>query len=48
MLDAKYVPIFVGGFLAYICFMIFVGWFSSRGKVTAQTSLPAAPISGSS
>lgn len=32
MLDAKYVPIFVGGFLAYICFMIFVGWFSSRGK----------------
>lgn len=32
MLDSSYVPLFVGGFLLYICFMICVGWFSSRGK----------------
>lgn len=32
MLDPKYVPLFVGGFIAYIIFMILVGYFSTRGK----------------
>ena len=32
MLDPKYIPLFIGGFIAWICFMIFVGWIPSRGK----------------
>ena len=32
MLDPKYIPLFIGGFIAWICFMIFVGWITSRGK----------------
>lgn len=24
MLDPKYIPLFIGGFIAWICFMIFV------------------------
>lgn len=39
MLDPKYVPLFIGGFLAYIALMIFVGWFSSRGKSSGQNFL---------
>ena len=26
------IPLFIGGFIAWICFMIFVGWITSRGK----------------
>lgn len=25
MLDPKYIPLFIGGFIAWICFMIFCG-----------------------
>ncbi len=32
MLDSQYVPIFLGGFIAWIAVMILVGYFSSRGK----------------
>ena len=28
MLDPKYIPLFIGGFIAWICFMIFVGWIT--------------------
>lgn len=32
MLDPKYIPLFVGGFIAWICIMIAVGYFTSKGK----------------
>ena len=32
MLDPKYIPLFVGGFIAWIVIMILVGYFTSRGK----------------
>ncbi len=32
MLDSKYVPIFLVGFIGWIVIMILVGYFSSRGK----------------
>lgn len=32
MLDPKYIPLFIAAFIAWICFMIFVGWITSRGK----------------
>ena len=32
MLDAKYIPLFVGGFIAWIVVMILVGYFTSRNK----------------
>lgn len=39
MLDPKYIPLFVGGFIAWICFMIFVGWITSRGKSEGSSFL---------
>lgn len=32
MLDPKFIPLFVGGFIAWICVMIAVGYFTSKGK----------------
>ena len=32
MLDPKYIPLFIGGFIAWIVIMILVGYFTSRGK----------------
>ena len=32
MLDPKYIPLFLGGFLAWMAFVIGVGFFGSRGK----------------
>ena len=39
MLDSSYVPLFVGGFLVYICIMICVGWLSSRKKSQGSSFL---------
>ena len=39
MLDPKYIPLFIGGFIAWICFMIFVGWITSRGKSEGSSFL---------
>ena len=44
MLDPKYIPLFIGGFIAWICFMIFVGWITSRGKNEAHFQLPAFAV----
>lgn len=32
MLDPRYVPLFIVGFIGWICIMIAVGYFTSRGK----------------
>lgn len=32
MLESQYIPLFVGGFIAWIALMIFVGYITSRGK----------------
>ena len=32
MLDPKYIPLFLGGFLAWMAFVVGVGFFGSRGK----------------
>jgi len=32
MLDPKYIPLFLGGFVAWMAFVVCVGWFGSRGK----------------
>ena len=32
MLDPKYIPLFLGGFVVWMAFVIGVGWFDSRGK----------------
>ena len=32
MLDPKYIPLFLGGFIAWMAFVIGVGFFGSRGK----------------
>ncbi|MGM9549853.1 MAG: sodium:solute symporter [Faecousia sp.] len=32
MLDPKYIPLFIGGFIGWIVIMILVGYFTSRGK----------------
>ena len=32
MLDPKYIPLFLGGFVVWMAFVIGVGWFGSRGK----------------
>lgn len=32
MLDPKYIPLFIGGFIGWITIMILVGYFTSRGK----------------
>lgn len=39
MLDPKYVPLFIGGFIAYIIIMILVGIFSTRGKTSGSNFL---------
>ena len=39
MLDPKYIPLFVGGFIAWICLMIAVGYFTSKGKNTGSSFL---------
>ncbi len=39
MLDAKYIPLFIGGFVAYIVLMILVGVISSRGKSKGKNFL---------
>lgn len=39
MLDSRYVPLFIGGFLAYICIMILVGVLSTRGKTSGSNFL---------
>lgn len=39
MLDPKYIPLFVGGFIAWICIMIAVGYFTSRGKNSGSNFL---------
>lgn len=39
MLDPKYVPLFIGGFLAYIGIMILVGVLSTRGKTSGSNFL---------
>ena len=32
MLDSKYIPLFLGGFIVWMAFVICVGFFGSRGK----------------
>ena len=32
MFDPKYIPLFWGGFVVWMAFVIGVGWFDSRGK----------------
>ena len=32
MLDPQYIPLFLGGFIAWMAFVICVGFFGSRGK----------------
>ena len=32
MLDAKYIPLFLGGFIIWMIFIIGVGFWGSRGK----------------
>ena len=32
MLDPKYIPLFIGGVIAWIVIMILVAYFTSRGK----------------
>ena len=32
MLDSRYIPLFLGGFLAWMAFVVGVGFFGSRGK----------------
>ncbi|MGI6068934.1 MAG: sodium:solute symporter family protein [Blautia sp.] len=39
MLDPKYVPLFIGGFITYIIIMILVGIFSTRGKTSGSNFL---------
>lgn len=39
MLDAKYIPVFIGGFIAWICIMIAIGYFTSRGKTQGSSFL---------
>ncbi len=39
MLDPKYVPLFVGGFIVWIAIMIAVGYFTSRKKVSGSDFL---------
>ena len=39
MLDPKYIPLFIGGFIAWICFMIFVGCIPSRVKKEGSSFL---------
>ena len=39
MLDARYVPLFVGGFLVYIVIMILVGYFYTKGKTSGSNFL---------
>lgn len=39
MLDPKYIPLFVGGFIAWIAIMILVGYISSRGKTKGSSFL---------
>lgn len=39
MLDPKYIPLFVGGFIGWICIMIAVGYFTSRGKNSGSSFL---------
>lgn len=39
MLDSKYVPLFVGGFVVYIAVMILVGYLFSRGKAGGKNFL---------
>ena len=39
MLDSRYVPLFIGGFLAYICIMILIGVISTRGKSSGSNFL---------
>lgn len=39
MLDPKYVPLFIGGFLAYIVIMILVGIVSTKGKTDGSNFL---------
>ncbi len=39
MLDAKYIPLFVGGFICWIAIMIAVGYFTSRKKTSGSDFL---------
>ncbi len=39
MLDAKFVPVFIVGFILWICIMIAVGYFTSRGKTKGSSFL---------
>lgn len=39
MLDPKYIPLFVCGFIGWICIMIAVGYFTSRGKNSGSSFL---------
>ena len=32
MLDPKYIPLFLGGFIVWMAFVVGVGFFGSRGK----------------
>ena len=32
MLDPKYIPLFLGGFVLWMVFIVAVGFFGSRGK----------------
>lgn len=41
MLDAKYIPLFIGGFIAWIVIMILVGYFTSKGKNEGSDFLTA-------
>lgn len=41
MLDSSYIPLFVGGFIAWIVIMILIGYFSSRGKSEGSSFLTA-------
>jgi SSS family solute:Na+ symporter len=39
MLDSKYIPLFLGGFIIWMVFIISVGFFGSRGKRSGQKFL---------
>ncbi len=39
MVDSKYIPLFLGGFIAWIFIMIAIGYFTSRGKSDGKNFL---------
>lgn len=39
MLDSAYIPLFIGGFIAWIFIMILIGYFTSRGKTSGSDFL---------